>query len=213
MSGLYNRRRVRFIDVLGIWHDEHPYSMSFLCAVVLLSYMLFRTPVFNLSNKEFSQTDRISIVHIDKIKAPKRMVKKQISTKDTASVETEPSVDRAVGTSDDPDAVDLSFYPNIAPPRPIGKLKKLYPARAKKMNIEALIHVELLIDVDGKVKKVDILGIRISKALAPELHAQIAQAFSRDAVTILLGAAFTPPLVNGKRVPIKMELPLKFRLE
>ena len=34
-----------------------------------------------------------------------------------------------------------------------------------------------------------------------------------SSILILLGTAFTPPLVNGKRVPIRMELPLKFRLE
>jgi len=28
-----------------------------------------------------------------------------------------------------------------------------------------------------------------------------------------MNAQFSPPVVNGRRVPIKMEMPLKFRLE
>jgi hypothetical protein len=37
--------------------------------------------------------------------------------------------------------------------------------------------------------------------------------FASDTKKILLGAQFSPPIVNGKRSPIKMRLPLKFKLE
>jgi len=63
------------------------------------------------------------------------------------------------------------------------------------------------------VRNVSVLGIRLSKALPPEIHAKVAKEFARDAKIILMSAQFSPPVVNGKRVPIKMEMPIKFRLE
>jgi len=73
--------------------------------------------------------------------------------------------------------------------------------------------VEILIAPDGIVRKVNVLAVRISKALPAELNKKLSNEFSSASIQILLGAQFSPPIVNGKRVPIKMELPLNFRMD
>lgn len=195
------------------WEEEHPYLFSLILSLLFISYILFSTPSIDTTTEQFNPNEYIQIVNIDKIQAPKRIVKKQVSTEEGNLDESEPVVERAVGTSDDANAVDIAFFPNIAPPRPVGRLKKRYPKKAREMNIEAVLNIELLVAADGIVKNVRILGIRLSKALPPELHLQLSKEFSKDVLKILIGAQFTPPIVHGKQVPIKMEMPLRFRLD
>jgi len=202
-------------NTLKKWQEDYPYSFSFILSIIFVSYLLFYTPSLQLSDEDLTPNEQLQFIDISQIKAvaPKRRVKKQISAHEGDVSDTLSNVERSVGTSDDTNAVDISFYPNIAAPKPISKLKKRYPRLAKEMNIEALINVELLIAANGKIRSVDILGIRLSKDLPSDMHAKISALFARDSIKILLGAQFTPPIVNGKKVPIKMEMPLKFRLE
>ncbi len=197
------------------WKRDHPYRFSFIIALIFVSYLLFYTPSFEFSEEDIVLDEQLQFVDIRQVeaRAPKRVVKKQVATQEDDVSETSSNVDRAMGASDDANAVDMAFYPSIAPPKPIGKLKKRYPKIAKKMGIEAVINVELLIASNGKVRNVDILGVRLTKALPTELHMKISALFAKDALKILLGARFSPPIVNGKRTPIKMEMPLKFRLK
>jgi hypothetical protein len=200
------------ILALAKWENNHPYAFSFFLSFAAVLYLLFRVPSLEVLDNDAVPTDRIQFVDIDQIQAPKRVVKKEYTTEDADVSEDTTNVERAVGTSDDANAVDLSFYPNIAPPRPIGRLRKIYPKEAKKENLEATVHVELLIAINGKVKNVKIFGVRLNKALPTDLENKYSKLFSRDAFRILLGAKFSPPILNGKRVAIKMSFPLKFRL-
>ena len=103
--------------------------------------------------------------------------------------------------------------PNVIPPKPVGKLKILYPKSAKDVKVEATVATEITIDINGKVTSVRILGVKLSKTVSLEMQKLLKNDFASDAKKILLGAQFSPPIVNGKRSPIKMELPLKFKLE
>jgi outer membrane biosynthesis protein TonB len=200
------------LDNLKRFDREHPYIFSFVLSCFITAFIIFYSPQFDDTSENIVPYDNIQFIDIDTSEAQKRVVRKELSA-DTTDTSEPSDVERAVGVSDDPNAVDLSFYPNIAAPKPIGRFKKLYPKSAKDMNLEAQINVELLISPSGKVLSVNILGIRLSKALPPELHSVIAKDFARDARAILMAARFTPPVVDGKNVPIRMPLPLKFRLE
>lgn len=201
------------LNCLNEWDLKHPYLFSFTFSLIVVLYALIRTPSLDVIDENLTPTDLIQFVKIEEMQAPKRIVKKEITVEDSTDVSEDTSnVERAVGTSDDADAVDISFFPNIAPPKPIGRLKKLYPDSGKEMNIEAVVNVELLIASNGRVRNVKILGVVLTKALPSAIHSKIAGDFARDALKILRGARFSPPVVNGKRVPIKMEMPLKFRL-
>ncbi len=201
------------LDCMNDWELRHPYLFSFIFSVTVILYALLRTPSLDIIDEDVTPTDLIQFIKIDEMQAPKRIVKKDITAEDSNNVSEDTSnVERAVGTSEDSDAVDITFFPNIAPPKPVGKLKKLYPASGKERNIEAVVNVELLITANGRVRNVKILGVVLTKALPSAIHSKIASDFARDALKILRGAQFSPPVVNGKRVPIKMEMPLKFRL-
>jgi hypothetical protein len=203
---------IRLFEHIYSWEENHPYQFSGICALLFFCFLLFHSPGMETIDNDTMSTDNIQFIDIDTIQAAKRVVKKEISTDEADTSADTNNVERAVGTSDESSAVDLSFFPNIVPPRPVGRLKKLYPKIAKERDIEALVQVELLIAVNGKVKNVTIIGIRLSKALPKDIHTKIAKAFAQDALKIFMGAQFSPPIVNGKRVPIKMETPLKFRL-
>jgi outer membrane biosynthesis protein TonB len=196
---------------LMVKEEKYAYIFSLTISLFIVGIILFYTPSMEISEQRETESN-IQIINLDKVSAPRRVVKKAIST-DEGEVTTEETVDRARGTSLSDSAVDLAFYPNIAPPRNIGKLRKIYPKIAKEKNIEALLNTELLISADGKVLNVNVLAVRLSKSLPPEIYGVISAAFSRDAVKILLNARFTPAIVEGKRVPIKMVFPFRFKLE
>lgn len=189
-------------------YDRNPYLYSFLLSVFFISFFLFYSPSLDIE-EDISPTEKLTIVDIDTIEAPKRIVKKTISTEEGEVSETE-TTERAKGTSDLSNAVDLSFYPNIAPPKPIGRLKKIYPKSAREMSIEATLYVEIFIAPSGKVINVHIRGARLNKDLPPDVYGKIVADFTRAARKTLIGARFTPPVVQGKKVPVKMEMPLRF---
>ena len=60
------------------------------------------------------------------IEYPERVVKQEVSTEE-GEVAPETTT-RATGSADYENAVDLAFYPNIAPPKLQSKLKKKFPS-------------------------------------------------------------------------------------
>ncbi len=196
---------------LLIKEEKYAYLISLALSLLVIGFILFYTPSVELVENTEAET-QMQIINLDKVSAPRRKVKRALSTEkgDPALEET---VERAQGTSLSDTAVDLAFYPNIVPPRPLGKLKKIYPKIAKEKSVEAVLNTVLLISAEGKVLSVNVVAVRLSKSLPPDIYGAISAAFSRDAVKILMGAQFSPPVVEGKRIPIKMEIPLKFKLE
>lgn len=204
------RQAGKIMDTILRFYDTKPYTASFLISIVLFTYMIFYTKRFEVQAPA-EQPEKLQFVNLDEVVLPKKRVKKQVSTEEGA--EPSEDVDRAQGSNESEVAVDLSFFPNIAPPKPVGRLKKIYPDAARAENIEATVMVELIIAPNGKVSSVKIVGTRISKDLPPEQYSAMTLAFAQAATQILMGAQFTPPVVNGKKVPVKMELPLKFNLD
>lgn len=197
------------------WQKRHPYLFSAIIATALMAFILFYAPPIEITEEDLTPADNIIFVDFDQLQVhtARRVVRREVSTTAGDADPSSSDVERAQGASDDPNAVDLAFQPNVVPPRPVGKLKKFYPPAAREKGIEATINVELLIASNGKVKAVRVLGIRLSKTLPPDAHTEIAKAFARDAIKILQEARFTPPVVQGKNVPVKFEMPLRFRLE
>lgn len=198
---------------LAQFDTEHPYIISTIISVLIITLLVFYAAPFELTEEDFASPDRIEFIDIDMIEsqAIKRSVKKDYSSEEGEVSSS--NVERATGTSDDANALDLAFHPNIAPPKPIGEIKKRYPKIAREKNVEALVTVQILIASTGKVKSVNILRIKLFKEFPPELHSKIAKAFARDAVKTFTSVRFTPPIVNGKKAPVKMDMSLRFRME
>lgn len=195
---------------LSVLDEKHPYLIPLFISLAVSVVILFYTSPIYVSDMDMT-SETLEFVNLESVSSPARIVKRDISA-DKGEAEMS-ATERAVGTSDLESPIDISFYPNIAVPKPIGRLKKIYPKSARQQDIDATVYVEILIAPDGIVRKVNVLSVRISKALPDELNKKLSGEFSSASVKILLGAQFSPPIVNGKRVPIKMELPLNFRMD
>ncbi len=195
---------------LSVLDEKHPYLIPLLMSLAVSAVILFYTSPIYVADMEMT-SDTLEFINLESVSTPARIVKQDVSA---VTGESEVSSnDRAFGTADQESPVDISFYPNIAVPKPVGRLKKIYPKSAREQNLDATVNVEILIAPDGIVRKVNVLAVRISKALPAELNKKLSNEFSSASIQILLGAQFSPPIVNGKRVPIKMELPLNFRMD
>ncbi len=215
MTTMVEEKRLNLVHLVLAWQEKHPYLFANIIAVMITAYIMFSMLAVEVTEEDLTPSDNIEFIDIDQIRteAPRRVVRREYSTTTGAVDPTHADVDRAQGTSDDANAVDLTFHPNVVPPRPIGRLKKKYPKIARENGIEALLNVEMLIASNGRVKSVRILAIRLSKTLPAEMHTDVAKSFARDAVEILKDVRFSPPVVQGKQVPVKFEMPLRFRLD
>jgi len=197
------------------WEKRHPYLFSFIASLFVTAFILFYAPPLEVSEEDLLPSDNIQFLDIDRIQAQaaRRISRPELST-DSGEVDpTRSDVERAEGTSDDPNAVDLAFQPNVVPPRMVGRLKKEYPLSAREKAVEATVRVQLLIASNGRVKSVLPLNITLSKQLPPEIQANLSRAFARSAIKMLQESRYSPPIVNGKNVPVKYETTLRFRLE
>ncbi|MFW6365979.1 MAG: hypothetical protein ACOC2H_05835 [Spirochaetota bacterium] len=190
--------------------DDHPYLVSFVISCAIVTGILFWQGPDIVFQQESATPDKLEFVDIKTLAVPKREEKKEIST-ETGEV-AERQVTRAKGSASD-QPVDLALYPSIAQPRPIGRLPKYYPKSAEDNGVEATVFVELMITAAGEVRRVDVLRVRLSKELPPDIEKDTRADFVRDTKKILLGAKFTPAIINGKKQAIIMSLPFRFRLE
>lgn len=195
---------------LSVLDEKHPYLIPMFISLAVSAVILFYTSPIYVADMDIT-SDTLEFVNLESVSTPARVVKQDISAVTGETVVS--AAERAIGTADEESPVDISFYPNIAVPKPVGRLKKIYPKSAREQNIDATVNVEILIAPDGIVRKVNVLAVRISKALPAELNKKLSGEFSSASVQILLGAQFSPAIINGKRVPIKMELPLNFRMD
>ncbi len=110
-------------------------------------------------------------------------------------------------------AVDIALLEGVKVPQLIGRLKQHYPKIAEKAGIEAVVVLDVIINVDGRVVKAQSVMVKLSKTLPTMLKKKVEAAFSLSATKMLMGALFTHPKVNGKNVLIKLEIPLDFFLD
>ena len=141
---------------------------------------------------------------------PQEPVKK--SPWGTEKSETTEQTENAEDAADIANAEDLSFHPNATSPRMIGSMKQDYPALARQMNIEATVYVSIIINKNGKVIKVKISGVVLSKKLPSDIENDLKQKFAASLTRSLKEVRFSPPFVEGKNIPIEMEQSVRYTL-
>jgi periplasmic protein TonB len=80
------------------------------------------------------------------------------------------------------------------------RVEPVYPAAARKAEVEGVVQLEVLIDRNGRVKDVKVL-----KTPGGGLDAA--------AVAALNKSRFEPGMMNGKPVPVKIKIPYRFILD
>ena len=81
----------------------------------------------------------------------------------------------------------------------IGK-KVQYPRVAKEMGIQGVVYVGFIVDAEGKV-----IEPKILKSLAKPLDEEALRVITKE-------VKFTPGYYQGKAVPVRMVLPIRFRI-
>jgi len=81
----------------------------------------------------------------------------------------------------------------------IGK-KVQYPRIAKEMGIQGVVYVGFIVDTEGKV-----IEPKILKSLAKPLDEEALRVITKE-------VQFTPGYHQGKAVPVRMVLPIRFRI-
>ena len=82
----------------------------------------------------------------------------------------------------------------------IGK-KIRYPKIAKEMGIQGVVYVGFIVDEYGKVKE-------------PKVLRSLAVPLDKEAIRVIEeGVKFTPGYHQGNAVPVRMVLPIRFRIQ
>ncbi len=90
--------------------------------------------------------------------------------------------------------------PAFIPPRPLSEILPRYPLSARRSGFEGVVKVSVLVDEKGSVAGVDVLS--------SSGHASLDQAV----LDAYRHAPFAPALQDGKPVPGRVVIPVRFRL-
>ena len=81
----------------------------------------------------------------------------------------------------------------------IGKKVK-YPRIAREMGIQGVVYVGFIVDTEGKV-------------IEPKILKSVAKPLDEEALRVITKEVkFTPGYFQGKAVPVRMVLPIRFRI-
>ena len=188
-----------FLSSVDSFYQRHDYFSAFLIACLITSVAIFYRSSTLYFQDEIPE-DLFEFIDVN-VSEP---------SQNPASQEIDPN---QVVPSIEAKAVDLAFLTGVDTPRLVGGLQKIYPQMARRESLEAVVLVEVLINVDGSVVNVKVIGVRLSKILPPTAKKQMQDAFSSASVQMLMKARFTEPYVNGKNIPVKLEIPMDFELE
>jgi len=116
----------------------------------------------------------------------------------------EPPVTQPADTSeqtpqDEPLPVPVPLFKLTNLPRFAHKVEPEYPVEMRSLGKEAMVKLELLIDRNGKVRKVTVLKSGGS-------------AFDAAATKAMLHSSFVPGNIEGETVAVRMRIPIKFSL-
>jgi TonB family protein len=114
----------------------------------------------------------------------------------------EPVIEQPVETEE----VETDVLPEPTPlaeltslPRFLHRERPIYPPAAKASGREATVKLAVLIDADGRVRKVSVIK-------------SAGDAFDQSAMTAMRSSSFEAARVDGKKVSVLLRVPVKYRL-
>jgi hypothetical protein len=203
---------IGIIRQIGMAEERHPYRFSFFISLAILLFLLLYRKSVDTGESATSSAD-LQFVNLQELAGPQFVGPKDYTTDNVNVTDDTTTVDRASGSSDEGGASDLAFYPEVDPPKLMSRLQKNYPRIAADENVEATINLDILIDENGGVRNVEVLGIRLNKKLPEEKTEQISREFGIEAKKALTDARFTPSVIDGKRKAVRWNFKLLFKLE
>jgi len=92
----------------------------------------------------------------------------------------------------------ISLIPQIPSKEILARIN--YPPMALKQGIEGVVYLELFIDAEGRIRKINVLK-------------DPGYGFAEAAVNAVTGLTYTPALVNGKPAAVRFRYPVRFSLK
>ncbi len=185
-------------EVVNQFYEKKPYLFSFSIVCIITMMIIFdaTTNQYKIGDQSEISFESLNVT----VERTKNKQKRKTFSKEPSS---NPPIE---------EAVDLAFQPGVQPPRLLSRLAKRHPKPAKAENLEATLALELTINSDGNVVKVDIINIILSKILSKKRKKEMEQLFTQSTQKLLRNALYSKPYINGKNVPIKMETSIQFVL-
>jgi hypothetical protein len=111
------------------------------------------------------------------------------------------------------DVINLNRYPNILKPGIINAAEQKYPELAKELQVEAQLVINLLVAASGRVKRIKVLSMTLSKELEGKLAKKIRKEFIKHTLVKYFEARFDRTLLNDKYVPVEFDTFLNYKLK
>ncbi len=183
--------------------SSYSYYCSFSLSLVFLFILLWFSSLVEYEIWHSSNLQSINVLKVDSTTSFKYKSNQHSSSH--ASLEDQ----KYVRYSSSINSVSLS---NVQAPRLLSHLPKKYPEMAKEANIEATLLLEIFINTDGTVGKVNILDTHLSRILPDLLNRKFKRLFQKATYETLHYAKYSRPYVNNRNVPIKFKTSLQFIL-
>lgn len=97
-------------------------------------------------------------------------------------------------------------------PAPITTTVPQYPEVARKVGVEGMVWLKLIVDQEGRPMKVSVLKSNVNTTDAQQ-SASLRSAFEQAAIEAANQWKFSPAMLNGKPVKVWVTLPFKFTLD
>lgn len=152
-------------------------------------------------------------VNISRVVMPKKPTPKTLSENGQPVAPQDQENTDNQDAQDIADAEDMSFHPGATAPHMAGFLRPDYPKSAKQLNVNAKVYVSIVINRDGKVIKVKVTRVVLSKQLPPGTETALKKSFGRSITRALSKVRFSRPYIQGKNIPIEMEQVVDYTLE
>ncbi|OGC77012.1 MAG: hypothetical protein A2Z27_01175 [candidate division Zixibacteria bacterium RBG_16_50_21] len=155
-------------------------------------------------------------VALPEVAPPSVGTPKPVPDEEVVEVEfaTQKQLEQAVPVAEGNDEVAISIpeeelFPNRGDfvavevePKVINKVQPIYPELARRANVEGTVFLDILVDKEGKVRKVEVL-----KASGTNVG------FEEAAKEAVKQWVFSPAIQNDKPVAVWMTLPVKFEVK
>jgi len=138
---------------------------------------------------------------------PEPKVEPKVAAQPKPKVEPEPKVETKPLNQPPKIKVRVSALPTPVPvfkltssPQFLNKITPVYPEQLRHLGQSGTVTLSVLIDAEGKVRKIDVL--KSAGAL-----------FDQAAIDAITDSTFLPAKVGSKSVAVKLKLPIKFSLQ
>lgn len=122
-------------------------------------------------------------------------------TQQTPKIDSNEEEDPGDGTEETDYSGYLPFFKVLKLPEFKVQIKPVYPSKAKLLNVESMVLVEVYIDAEGKPRKAVIL-----KSGGAD--------FDSATIEAVYKSLFTPAISKeGQAVPVRVRIPFRFELE